>query len=183
MAKIYSFSEFIINTDFFIEEVKKNKIFVYPTDTIYWLGALYNEENAIKINTIKQRPVDMYLSKIAPDVAWIQKNYIFQDSEKIITEDNMYSYLERFHWVTFIFDPVIFWWVRLIKHPFQNFVKTLGEAFFSTSVNLSWQANCVSIDQISQDILPYIDYIIDDGVLSNKPSALVNLINWEVINR
>ena len=55
MAQIISFSDFMQQKDFFVEEAKMGKIFIYPTDTIYGIGAVANEENILKISQIKKR--------------------------------------------------------------------------------------------------------------------------------
>jgi tRNA A37 threonylcarbamoyladenosine synthetase subunit TsaC/SUA5/YrdC len=74
MKKIL-FSEFMENLDFFVQEAKNGKIFVYPTDTIYGIGGIWNEENIKKIAAIKNRDWNKMFSVIAPNFDWILSNY------------------------------------------------------------------------------------------------------------
>src|SRR3989338_11323139 len=60
-----------------INQIKKGKLFIYPTDTIYGLGCnAENKESVNKIKEIKKRDKDKPLSIIAPSFTWINKNLI-----------------------------------------------------------------------------------------------------------
>jgi len=79
-----SFSAFWDQLSFFVDEAKKGKIFVYPTDTVYGIGAIVNAETIHKINTAKQRKSAKHYSLIAPDFSWIQK--YFKNTQNIETQ-------------------------------------------------------------------------------------------------
>jgi tRNA A37 threonylcarbamoyladenosine synthetase subunit TsaC/SUA5/YrdC len=68
-------SEFMGKIEFFVQEAKNGKIFIYPTDTIYGIGAVWNEENIKKITDIKNRDWNKIFSVIAPNFDWILNNY------------------------------------------------------------------------------------------------------------
>ena len=63
-----------------IDFIRKGKIFIYPTDTIYGLGCdALNEKSVEKIKEIKKRDKDKPLSVIAPSKKWIfDKKYFFR---------------------------------------------------------------------------------------------------------
>ena len=82
--KTITLSYFLNNIPFFLDEAKKGKIFVYPTDTVYGIGAIVNTETIHKINTAKQRKSAKHYSLIAPDFVWIQKH--FKNTENIETQ-------------------------------------------------------------------------------------------------
>lgn len=168
--------------EFFIQEARNNKIFIYPTDTIYGIWAIANEENKRKINRIKGRPENQLVSIIAPDEERIREHYSFPASEELLTHEKLQSYLDRYHGVTFILSPEKSG-VRLIKHPIQDFVQGIGDAFISTSVNKTGEINCHSVKDISPEILPYVDYIIDYGPLDGAASVLINMRSGEIITR
>ena len=45
MSKIIKFEDFMNNIDFYVWEAKAWKVFIYPTDTIYGIWAIWNEES------------------------------------------------------------------------------------------------------------------------------------------
>lgn len=85
--------------DFFIAEAKAGKIFVYPTDTMYGIGALYTPENAEKVYAIKKRDEKKMFSIIAPSFQRIKDNY-----QTSATIEQLQLYLHAYHGVTYIFD-------------------------------------------------------------------------------
>jgi tRNA A37 threonylcarbamoyladenosine synthetase subunit TsaC/SUA5/YrdC len=84
-----------------------------------------------KVFQIKKRDEKKMYSIIAPNFDRIVTQY---STDKTI--DELQTYLEKYHGVTYIFDyarPG----VRIIKHPFQKFVEALGEPFITTSCNVA----------------------------------------------
>ena len=75
MAKTIKLQDFLDQQDFYIQEAKSGKIFIYPTDTIYGIGAIYTPENVEKILIIKQRDPKKTFSIIAPDFQRIVDHY------------------------------------------------------------------------------------------------------------
>lgn len=177
MKKIITLDEFLANTDFFIAEAKAGKIFVYPTDTIYGIGAIHTLENVTKLYAIKKRDEKKMFSIIGPSFDWIIKNYT---TDKTI--EDLQTYLDTYHGVTYIFDynrPG----VRIIKHPFQTFVEKLGEPFITTSCNIAWEAVVDDLQKLPADIAESVDYIIDEGLKWGKPSVLIDFVAGKVIER
>jgi len=96
-------------------------------------------------------------SIIAPSFERIQENFPQANIEK------MKEYLNTYHGVTYIFDytqPG----VRIIKHPIQQFVETLGKPFITTSCNISGEPVVIDIKNIPEDIASKVEYIIDGGI-------------------
>ncbi|MBU0627479.1 Sua5/YciO/YrdC/YwlC family protein [Patescibacteria group bacterium] len=106
MNKHITIDEFLANTDFFISQAKRGKIFIYPTDTIYGIGSLYTAENSEKIFRIKKRDKKKMFSIIAPSFEWIITNYKLRTANyaQQITIELLQTYLDRYHGVTYIFD-------------------------------------------------------------------------------
>lgn len=156
MQKVITLKTFLENIDFFVAEAKKNKIFVYPTDTIYGIGAIYTPENREKIYAIKSRDTKKQFSIIAPSFDRIIKDYT---TDKTI--EGLKDYLEKYHGVTYIFDydrPG----VRIIKHPFQSFVEKLGEPFITTSCNITGEHVVDDLVKLNKEIIEKVDYVIDE---------------------
>lgn len=179
-GKIIQFKDFLENMAFYISEAKAWKIFIYPTDTIYGIWAIWNDTSIQKISEIKHRNWNKMFSIIAPnfDYQWIVDGC----NEFWISVDEMRWHLEKYHWVTWIFShekP----WIRIIKHDFQKFVEKLGIPFITTSVNISGDVAATQIDLINKEIADNVDYIIDDWICAWKPSVLIDFVDGNVIER
>ena len=96
--KILSLNDFLQQQEFHIAEARAGKVFIYPTDTVYGIGALYTPENIDKIIEIKKSPERWQPSIIVPHFERIQKRFPHADIEK------MKEQLEYYHGVTYIFD-------------------------------------------------------------------------------
>lgn len=195
--KTIPFSEFMENLDFYVQEAKVWKIFIYPTDTIYGIGWVFNKDNVKKIADIKNRDWNKMFSVIAPNFEWIDENYKFslsssskeKDLESFIPFDSaqgdmdfLKNSLKKYHWVTWIFSyerPG----VRIIKHEFQKFVEQLGEWFITTSVNISWEDSVTNLKTLKPEIKEKVDYIIDFGICEWRPSVLIDFVKWKIIER
>lgn len=191
MEKI-SLYQFINQKDFFIAEALQNKIFVYPTDTLYWIWGIFSHENIDKINEIKKRNLGKKLSIIAPSFDWIFDNFHCENP------DYMFEMYNKYHGVTYIMHPkdtckeyslyetsyednTI--GVRIIKHPIQEFVAALGKPFISTSANFAWESNAKVLEDIDARLLAQADYAIDGQEVFGKPSMLIYVDNGNIIER
>jgi len=180
MAKIVEFKKFMENLDFYVSEAKDWKVFIYPTDTIYWIWAIWNGESIKKIADIKHRNRNKMFSIIAPDFnyEWIVSGC----KELWVSMEDMKEQLAKYHWVTRIFShekP----WIRIIKHDFQKFVEKLWMPFITTSVNISWDIAATEVNLINKEIADNVDYIIDDWICAGKPSVLIDFVDGKVIER
>lgn len=182
---ILSLDDFLKNIDFFIQEAKSWKIFIYPTDTVYGIWSIVNNQTISKIYKIKERDLAKPFSIVAPNIGWIKDNFIVQKD----FDDYLKNSLNKYHWITILlykkdktWQPLLGkWnlvWVRILKHDFQKFVSKLWEWFITTSANISWQPSVDSIKLISKDIISKVDYIIDWGELFGKPSVILDLSIW-----
>ena len=168
------------------EEILAGKIFIYPTDTIYGLGCNAEDETAVeRIKEIKGRDKDKPISIIAPNIKWIEENFII--------DVKISSYLPGPY--TLILkkkNPNILNWVSSsesigIRIPANKFTKEIQKAkvpFVTTSVNLSRESFALKIEDIKPEIKNKVDYIIeaeDEKELSGKPSTLI--INGKPMER
>ncbi len=160
-----------------IKRIKSGDIFIYPTDTIYGLGCnALNVAAVKKIRQIKQR-TDKPFSIIAPSKQWILQNfkvkkvyidrlpgpftYILKPKKKSLFSKEV----SRFETIG----------VRIPDHPFTKLVQKAKVPFITTSVNISGKEPAVDIERISPLITEQVDVIIDNGVLDNKPSTVLDL--------
>lgn len=171
-----------MNTQQLKHEIQAGKIFIYPTDTIYGLGCNALDEKAIKkIREIKHRE-NKPLSIIAPSINWIHQNLVVDvELEKYLP--GPYTVLLKKK------DPKFLRWVsendkigvRIPKSKFCDKIRKIGVPFITTSVNLSGEKPANLISEISEEIINAVDYVIDEGKLSGKPSTLI--INGKEITR
>jgi len=177
--KFYSKEEALAEKDFLVSEMRQGKIFIYPTDTVYGLGA--NAElllSAEKINGIKKRQGKNFLV-IVPSMAWIFAHCECSEKAQDILQDRLpgpFSFRLKMKDKNILADPEGTVGVRIPDHWFASFVSRAGLPFITTSVNLAGQPPLLKIKDLDEEIIEKVDYIIqDDGSLSGKPSTLIDL--------
>jgi len=182
---IYNIEYLMQNMDFF--KNLSDKIWIYPTDTVYGIWTIFDYPNMQKINKIKNRPIDKMCSIISPNIQRIRQNYEENlknlknpiDSIEKLSENISYISQKYKKW-TIVLDyqkP----WVRMIDHPFQKFVEYIWVPFISTSANHTGQPNITKIDDISEEMSGYIDIFVDWWILDGKPSTIFDLVKWDTI--
>ncbi|MBI2645009.1 threonylcarbamoyl-AMP synthase [Candidatus Uhrbacteria bacterium] len=156
------------------KEILKGKIFIYPTDTVYGIGCnAFDKKSVDKIRRIKRRDTKPF-SIIAPNFDWIQEYCIIQSDFKkylfgpytIILKKKNPSFLK---WVS---DTETLG-VRMPNHPFTKKIQKTYIPFITTSVNFSGEKSSSSIDEIPKEILDAVDYVIQGGILNERPSTLI----------
>jgi len=160
-----------------VEKIKKGKIFIYPTDTIYGIGCDASNSSAVdKVKEIKVRDKDKPLSVIAPSIDWIKEHCVVDSGL------DLNKYLPGAYTVILKKkDPEFLksvssgdsLGVRIPDSEFCDIIRSSGLPFVTTSVNLSGELFAVEIGEVSPDILEKVDVVIDEGKLSGHPSTLV----------
>ncbi len=189
---IITLEDCLTQQDDIIHEIVHNKIFVYPTDSLYGIGAIFTAENIEKIAIMKQRPSEKKVSIIAPSRDWIFEHFTVTNYDFLIECFNSY------HAISFILSPKSSdstvslyesWYdnntvsVRLIKHPFQQIITKANVPFISTSANIAWEGNVKIINDLSPSIGAQVDYIIDWWQVQWTPSVLVYDTTKEILIR
>jgi L-threonylcarbamoyladenylate synthase len=179
---------------FFLKELK-NKIFIYPTDTIYGIGCdATNEELVKKIREIKNSSIAPFLI-LVPGKEWVYKNCIVDDKAKkwvekmgqycdingekgvctlILKLKNKKAITQN---VTLGIDTI---GVRIPTHWFSGFIKNMNIPIISTSANKTGGNFMRSLEDLHPDIKQEVDYIIYEGEKTGRPSTLIHLEKEEV---
>jgi len=166
-----------LNSADIIKRIKRGDIFIYPTDTIYGIGCnALLPEKVVKIRDIKKR-TDKPFSIIAPSKEWIAKNFKINKAylDKL---PGPFTYILKPKKKGFLgkevskFDSI---GVRIPNHKFSKFIAKAKVPFITTSVNLSGEEAAIDLDRISPEIIEQVDFIIDNGVLDNNPSTVLDL--------
>lgn len=169
--------------------LENNKIWIIPTDTLYWLSSLVTEDNSNKISKIKKREANKTYSIIAPNIDYIRSNFIVPENFKEILKKCLEKYKKT--WITFILEkkdknylPYLWinnkMWVRILNHFIQDFVNYINKPIITTSANISSEDNPIYFKDIDSRIIESIDFVIKDDInISWDPSILINN-DWSV---
>lgn len=189
--KLINKDHFLAEKEFFIGEMGKGKIFIYPTDTIYGIGCDAHNDVAVQsIRKIKNRDEKPF-SVIAPNKEWIRKNcFIYENAskwmERLPGPYTLILELKNLDAVSVkVNEGKDSLGIRIPKHWFSDIVTEFGKPFVTTSVNRTGESHLNNISGLSEEIKQEVDYIIDDGLLENSPSTIVKLIGGkeEIVKR
>ncbi len=179
--KIITKEQVLNNLDFYIDEIKQGKIFIFPTDTVYGIGCdAYYSEAIEKIRLAKKRD-NKPLAIIAPSLEWIRNNYIINSwaEEYLKKLPGKYTFILEFKKNSHISPEVNLYdnenGIRIPKIWFAEIITKLNSAFIATSVNISGEPHIQKLEDLDKDIEKFVDYFIDEGKLTGKPSTIINL--------
>ena len=179
--------EFLEEEKFYLEEIKNGKIFIYPTDTIYGIGCdATNSKSVEKIREIKKRDVKPF-SIIVPNEKWILDKCFVSEKHlgflgKLPGKFTFILKLKENADVTkkSLVGDLSSIGIRIPDNWFAEFLTKNGIVFVTTSVNISGGKPLTDVKELKKEIFNKVDYIIDSGVLDNKPSQVIDLSKDEV---
>ncbi len=157
-----------------IKRIKSGDIFIHPTDTIYGLGCnALIEESVNRIREIKKS--DKPFSVIAPNKQWIYKNLEVKNKNYIKKLPGPYTFVLKTKKKIVAKNINLGMKTLGIRIPDHNFTRFIKVPFVTTSVNLTGKKPIIDIKNISRKILDNVDIVIDDSILDNKPSTVIDL--------
>lgn len=157
--------------------LEEGGVIAYPTDTFYGIGCdLYNKKGIQLIYRLKNRPLSQPFSFICDNLKEINRyakvsNYAYKTMNRLLPGP-----------YTFILEgtrlvPKIMLTRRKtvgIRVPDNNvclcIVRTLGRPIISTSAGFD------DPFEIQEAYAPFLDLVVDGGVLYQSPSSVVSLI-------
>lgn len=173
------------------EDIKKGKIFVFPTETVYGIGTnAYNEESCKKIYEIKKRPEwkplivlisdELMLNNLVKDIGEIEKKLmdkfwpgpltiIFQRKESAKISEYVSTGLDTIG-------------VRMTEGKIvRKIIQKANVPIVAPSANLSGQTDGSRVEDIIKEIGNQIDGMIDVGDITNPlPSTLVQVFDNKI---
>ena len=179
---MYLVKEEIENT---LSYLKKGKIILYPTDTIWGIGCDATDHHAVdRIYSLKQRIETKSMIILLDDVA---KLPIYVNKVPEITKDLVDSIQTP---LTVIYqgamelaknviasDGSIA--IRITRDPFcKELIRQFGKPIVSTSANVSGTIDPVTFSQIPEVIKNGVDYIVDhhrDRIVKARASRIIKL--------
>ena len=172
--RIINKEEFMLEKDFFIKEIKRGAIFIYPTDTIYGIGCnATNDAEVHRIREIKKRPVNPF-SIIAPSKKWIKENCITINLDELPGSFTYILKLKKKAISQYVNPGLDTIGVRIPKHWFSKVISEANIPFVTTSVNQVGKDYMTSLNNLDPEIRNEIDYIVFEGEKIGKPSTLID---------
>ena len=177
-----------VETEEQIKEAKKviedGGVVVFPTETAYGVAADATDEEAVeKVYEAKQRPRSKGLTAIVDSLETVEKHAVLGVEEKKIVRDFMPGPLtlvaERRDSVPDnLNDDFAF---RISSGEVADKLAEVGP-ITATSANISGNETSYSVEDISEDLLGKVDYVIDVGELDDGPtSTIVELVDGDVV--
>jgi L-threonylcarbamoyladenylate synthase len=167
-----------------IEILKQGGIVIFPTDTVYGLGAsVFNEKAVRRVFEVKNRPLSMALPVLVSGIAQLKE--IVTDMPDIVDR------LAKRFWpgaLTLVLfksgkvpgivtadEPTIA--VRIPAHLVPlALIEGLGAPIIGTSANISGQPSPVTADSARRQLADKVDLIIDGGTSpGGKESTILDL--------
>ena len=188
MSKTITKQEVLNNKEFYIEQIKQGKIFIYPTDTIYGIGCnatKTNDKQIKKIKQIKKRDKNKPLSIIAPSKEYIKKNFKTNTTNQTYINKlpGPYTFILEKQNQTNLSKEISPKSKTIgIRIPDNWFTKLITDAnipFITTSTNKSGEEHITKINQLKNQLINQVDYIINDKEINNKPSTIIDLTKPE----
>lgn len=171
--------------------VLQGGIIAYPTEAVFGLGCLADNEQSIRrLLSLKRRSADKGLILIASQIEQLAP-YIRPLSSKDIHKIKNNDDKRAMTWIvpaavntsallTGVYDTLA---IRLTSHaPVQELCQHLNFPLISTSANLSHQPAAVTISQVKDYFSETIDGILNAPTgLQSSPSIIINLQTHEII--
>ncbi|WP_196886774.1 L-threonylcarbamoyladenylate synthase [Aureivirga sp. CE67] len=173
-----------------IEAIEKDKVILYPTDTIWGIGCDATCEKAVqRIYEIKNRVATKSMIILVSDVEML-KNYVEYVPEKAIEiiknqtrpTTIIYEGAKNLAKNVVSSDGTIA--IRVVDNEFcKELIRTYKKPIVSTSANLSGEPSPTSFKEISNAILDNVDYIVNlhREKISTVASKIIKISGEEII--
>lgn len=182
-----------INNDIIIKianDLRKGKIVVFPTDTVYGIGTnAYDEEACKKIYEIKGRPKNKPLITLISDISMLKEivGGISLTEQKIIDSfwpgpltikfkkkegvlPNIVSAGDDYVRIRFINEGIV-----------SKLIEAAGVPIVAPSANLSGSATGTKIENIINELGSKVDYILDYGDIQNDTVSTIVQVEEEKV--
>ena len=188
MTKVFDWQQSIDEEELkkCIETINKGGLVIFPTETVYGIGAnAYNEEAVRKIYEVKMRPDEKPLSIMVSSIYEISKYAIISNEteEKIIKK-----YMPGPITIVLKKKPGVFDYISSgkdtigIRIPDNEIIlKILKEAklpIVAPSANISGKPSGIILSEILKDFDGKVDICIDGGKAKlSEPSTIVKVVD------
>lgn len=169
------------DVDFVVEELLKGKVVAFPTDTVYGLGCVYDDEVAIqKIKQIKGRDASKPLPMMVAHVSQLEKIALVDENAKKLFDAfspgaitiilKKHPQLQSF--VNNGFETIA---IRIPNDVFVlDVLNVLNKPLLVTSANRSNEKTGTTLEEVLAQIWDEIDYIVEGECVSKTSSTIVD---------
>jgi L-threonylcarbamoyladenylate synthase len=163
-------------------------VVVYPTETVYGLGANALDEQAVlRIFEIKRRPLDKPMSIAISSLTMLDMVAEVRDEDRPLVERLLPGpvtlLLKKKNVVPDVLtggSPLV--GVRFPDHELAMKIIDAAGPITSTSANKTGFSPPTCLEEVSKEIIKRVDGVVDGGKsLYGKPSTLLDLSNRKVI--
>jgi len=161
-----------------LEFLRMGKLVVYPTDTLYGLGAdIFNIEAVKKVYEIKKRPFSMPLSIALSGVEEIEKYAFMNEIAYKIADQFLPGALTLILKNKKIVPDIIAKDKIAIRIPSNEIALKIAEIIpvTATSANIHGEENPWKIEIARKQLGEKVAFYIDAGDLKNVPSTIVDV--------
>ncbi len=167
---------------FIAEQLKAGKVIAFPTDTVYGLACVYDDEQAInKIKQIKGRPDEKAFPMMVSNIAQLENIAILnQDAKKIVEKLTpgaltliVDSHPDLPEYVNNGLQSIAF---RIPGYKFNlDILEAVGKPLLVTSANRSGLPSVSDIESLVDQIYDEIDYIVASRAISGVASTIIDV--------
>ncbi|RRD37945.1 threonylcarbamoyl-AMP synthase [Leptotrichia sp. OH3620_COT-345] len=173
------------------EILRNGGVVVFPTDTVYGIGALPIEKSVRKIYEIKKRDSSKKIIALIDDISRLNELI----DETVGNFQKIFPVLKRF-WpgeLTVVFKANMEFMkkfdnksetlgIRIPKNETAlEVIKSAGGVILTTSANISGRKSAVKSDEIDGKITDNVDYVIvEEAKLTGVPSTIIKYENGEI---
>ncbi len=166
------------------EIIRNNGIVIYPTETVYGIGAnIFSNIALEKVFAIKKRDKDKPVSVAVSDLKMMEDLVYIGKKERHFIEKFLPGPVTVLLKKRDLVPGVLTSGSELVGIRFPahettiNLIQLAGVPITSTSANFSGEAPPRRVDEIRVSA----DYIIDGGECKGEPSTVVDLVNRKII--
>lgn len=171
--------------------IKKGKIVVFKTDTVYGMGTnVFDEEACKRIYEIKGRPMCKPLCVLISDISMLETivEWISPTEQKLMDAFWPGPLTIKFKKKENVVPNIVsakdqYVRVRLVKsEPAYSLIKTAKVPIVAPSANLSGSMTGIEIKKIMNELDGKVDYILDSEDIDNDiTSTIIEVKNEKVI--
>jgi L-threonylcarbamoyladenylate synthase len=162
--------------------LKEGGVIIYPTDTLYGLGAnIYDEKAVQRIYEIKNRHIDKPISICLPRIDDVDKvAYLDDRARDFLSKILPGPFTILLHKKKEISALITKTEKIGIRIPDLTLCQEISSEFpiTTTSANISGHSTLHSIEDISLQLGDVVDLVVDGGLLEKHHSTVLDLTAW-----
>lgn len=166
-----------------LEALRAGKLVVYPTDTVYGLGAdALNKEAVDLVYSVKERPRDQPISVLVADFEMLYRYAKVSQAQKKVLEEQLpgpYTFILEPKEKMLVSDSNVGF--RIPKHWCTKIAKEFGKPITTTSANIHGKDTPSTMTELRKMFGEKVEVYIDGGRLSGKPSMVIDLTTSKTV--